>query len=254
MQNPALHNPHLEGNPFFWEAGSVGVLLSHGYTATTTEVRLLGKRLHEKDYTVAGPLLAGHGTRPADLNQVSWRDWVDSAEKIYEPLASRCEQVFIGGESMGGLVALYLAIQHPQALGVLLYAPAIKLTLTSLDKIKLYIGSLFMAETPRSSLDSADKWQGYPGLPLKGAIQLLQMQDTVRKLLPKIKQPIVVFQGRNDMTVHPTAGDIILQGVNSSFKEHHWMERSTHAIMLDCELDAVTDLTLRFMDKVLKSK
>ena len=254
MQNPALHNPQLEGGPFFWEAGPVGVLLSHGYTATTAEVRLLAKSLHEKGYTVAGPLLAGHGTQPADLNHVTWRDWVNSAEKTYAQLSAHCKQVFIGGQSMGGVVALQLASQHPEAAGLLLYAPAIKLTMTTLDKIKLYAGSLFISEVARESLDGSDKWQGYPGLPLKGAIQLLQMQGAVRQRLPLIKQPVIVFQGRKDTTVDATAGNIILQGVNSTLKEHHWMERSSHAITIDCELDTVTDLTVRFMEKVLQSQ
>ncbi|RPH38721.1 MAG: alpha/beta hydrolase, partial [Burkholderiales bacterium] len=81
MQKYVLHNPHLEGETFLWEAGSVGVFLSHGYTATTAEVRLFAKRLHEKGYSVAAPLLAGHGTRPEDLNRVTWQDWVESGEK-----------------------------------------------------------------------------------------------------------------------------------------------------------------------------
>jgi len=214
----------------------------------------LAKRLHEKGYTVAGPLLAGHGTRPDNLNHVTWRDWVDSAEKVYEQLSAHCKQVFIGGQSMGGVVALQLASQHPEAVGVLLYAPAIKLTMTTLDKIKLYAGSLFMSEVARESLDGSDNWQGYPGLPLKGAIQLLQMQGAVLQRLSLIKQPVIVFQGRKDTTVDATAGDIILQGVNSTLKEHHWMERSSHAITIDCELDEVADLTARFMEKTLKSK
>ncbi len=253
MSNPALHNPHLEGEPFFWEAGSVGVLLLHGYTATTAEVRLLGKNLHEKGYTVAAPLLAGHGTKPEDLNRVSWRDWVDSAEKTYAQLATHCKQIFIGGQSMGGVIALYLASQHPEAAGALLYAPAIKLTMSTLDKIKLYAGSLFLSEVPRDSLDGSDKWQGYPNLPLKGAIQLLQLQAATRPRLSQIKQPVIIFQGRKDKTVHPSAGDIILQGVSSTVKERHWMEQSTHAITIDCELDAVTELTLRFMEKLLQN-
>ena len=253
MQNFALFNSHLDGQAFFWEAGSVGILLSHGYTATTVEVRLLAKRLHEKGYTVAGPLLAGHGTRPEDLNHVYWRDWVTSAEKMYARLAACCKQVFIGGQSMGGLAALYLGSLHPEATGLLLYAPAIKLNLKTQDVIKLYAASLFMAQAPRTALDAADKWQGYPDLPLKGAIQLLKMQTAVRQRLAQIRQPLIIFQGRKDTTVHPTAGDIILQGIKSSLKEQHWMERSTHAITLDCELDAVTDLTVGFLEKALKA-
>ncbi len=252
--NSALHNPHLEGGAFLWETGPRGVLLCHGYTATTVEVRLLAERLHQKGYTVAAPLLAGHGTQPADLNRVTWHDWVDSAESSYAQLTGCCQQVFIGGQSMGGVLALYLASTHPEAAGVLLYAPAIRLTLTTLDKIKLYVGSLFLPEVARTSLDRSDHWQGYPGLPLKGAIQLLKLQAATRANLSQVRQPVVIFQGRKDTTVHPTAGDIILRGVRSAVREHHWMEKSSHPILIDCELDEVTDLTLRFLEMTSKSQ
>lgn len=254
MNNPALHNPHLEGDPFYWEAGPVGVFLSHGYTATTAEVRLFAQRLFEKGYSVAGPLLAGHGSRPEDLNRVHWQDWVESGEKVYGQLKSRCKYIFLGGQSMGGLVALYLASQHPKIAGILLYAPAIKLKLTAQEKVKLYAGSLFLPQVERTSLDVSDRWQGYPGLPLKGAIQLLRMQGAVHQRLGLIRQPIILFQGRRDTTVHASAGAIILQAVGSAIKEHHWMENSSHPILLDGELDAVTDLSLLFMERVVASR
>jgi carboxylesterase len=255
MQKYVLHNPHLEGETFLWEAGSVGVFLSHGYTATTAEVRLFAKRLHEKGYSVAGPLLAGHGTRPEDLNRVTWQDWVESGEKVYQQLKSRCENVFLGGESMGGLVALYLAGRHPEVSGVMLYAPAVRLTISTVDKFKLYIGSHFMPFAKREAMDASDKWQGYnPELPTRGILQLLHFQDAVKKMLPKITQPIILFQGRKDVTVDPQVGDIILRGVRSTVKEHHWMERSSHPILIDNELDAVTELSLRFIDNVLHSQ
>ena len=254
MPEYVLYNPQLEGRSFFWEAGPVGVFLSHGYTATTAEVRLFAKRLHEKGFSVGGPLLAGHGSRPEELNRVRWQDWVESGENVYGQLKSRCERVILGGESMGALVALYLASRHPEVRGVMLYAPAIKLNMSTADRIKLYLGSLFMPFAKRGSMDASDKWQGYhPELPTKGIVQLLRFQDAVKKVLPQIKQPIIIFQGRKDTTVDPVAGEMILQDIGSAIKEHHWMEESTHPILIDSELDTVTDLSLRFIEKILKA-
>ncbi len=48
MPRSCLRNPHLEGEPFFWEgpgSGPAGVLLVHGYTATPAEVRPLAQAL-----------------------------------------------------------------------------------------------------------------------------------------------------------------------------------------------------------------
>ncbi len=247
--NPNLLNSHLDGDAFFLPGGPVGVFLSHGYTATAAEVRPLAEALHARGYTVAGPLLAGHGTKPEDLNRVRWQDWVESGRQTLNALLEKCEQVFIGGESLGGLVALYLASETPQARGVLLYAPAIALQMTFLDKLKLYLGAPFVMEVPRDSLDCDDKWQGYPNLHLKGVIQLLKMQKAVRARLPKIHQPVLVFQGRLDTTVAPEAGDIILQGVSSTQKERVWMENSHHTIVLDVELEEVVRRTVDFIEK-----
>lgn len=255
MKEYVLYNPHLEGDAFLWEAGPVGVFLSHGFTATTAEVRLFAKRLHEKGFSVGGPLLAGHGTRPEDLNRVKWQDWVESGEKVYEQLASHCDKVFLGGESMGALVALYLASKHPAVCGVMLYAPAISLTISNMDKVKLYLGSSFMPFAKRESMDVSDKWQGYdPELPTKGIIQTLKFQEAVKQVLPNIHQPIIIFQGRKDTVVTAEAGESILQGVRSTIKEHHWMEGSSHPILLDNELNEVSELSLRFIEKVLSSQ
>jgi carboxylesterase len=249
MRNKFLHNPELEGDAFFWEAGPVGILLAHGYSATTVDVRPLAQNLHDHGYTVAGPLLPGHGTQPADLNRVRWQDWVAEGEKTYQQLKQRCEKVFVGGESMGAMVALQLASDHPEAAGILCYAPAIKLTMTSFDMIKLNLAAPFLEQIPRDSLDCSDKWQGYPGLPLKGASQLLRMQKATLAKLPKIRQPIIIFQGRKDTTVAADAGEIILQGIKSSVKELHWLEKSTHAIPLDQEIELVTKLSVDFIEK-----
>ncbi len=250
MNNPNLHNPHLDGDAFFLEGGKVGIFISHGYTATAAEVRLIAEKFHEAGYTVAGPLLAGHGTQVEDLNNATWQDWVESGEETLQKLFETCNQVWVAGESMGGVVALYLASQNPKIAGVMLYAPAIRLVMNTFDKLKLYLGSLLVAEVPRASLDGSDNWQGYPGLPLKGAIQLLRFQKVTLPQLSKIKQPVLIFQGRKDTTVAPEAGEMIMSGISSQVKEHHWMKNSSHAIVLDVELDDVAQLSLDFIQRV----
>ncbi len=249
LGNPNLHNPHLDGDAFFWQNGPVGIFLSHGYTATAGEMRPLAEKLREKGYTVAAPLLPGHGTHPDDLNRVRWQDWVKAGQETLDRLLQTCEQVIAGGESMGGVLALHLAAKNPQVKAVLLYAPAIALTTSQFDRFKLYLAAPFVSQTPRKGLDCPNTWQGYPALPLKGVTQLLRFQAATLPLLPKIHQPVQIFQGRLDKTVAANAGEIILNGISSTIKEHHWMEKSHHTILLDVEQDDVTAKTLAFLEK-----
>jgi len=233
-----------------WEAGPTGVLLVHGFTATTAEVRPLGKALHAKGYTVSGPVLPGHNTYPEDINNFSWRDWVSTVEDACWELISRCERVFVGGESTGGLLALYLAIQEPNISGVLTYAPGLKLNMSSLDRLKLRLVSPFVPYLPKAGEDDDLPWKGYTVNPLKGVVQLLELQKQVRPHLHQIHHPVLVVQGRLDQTVDPVVPQMIYDGISSDVKEIHWMEKSSHCVALDCELEHVIEVTLRFLAKV----
>jgi len=248
---PFFKNPHLEGDPFYWEAGRVGVLLIHGFTATTAEIRPLAKGLHAKGYTVSGPLLPGHGTKPEDANRYTWRDWVDMAENAYQQIATQCDYLFVGGESTGALLALYLGEGHPEITGLLTFAPAVQLKYTTFDIIRLYFLAPFIPYIPKNPSKDDLLWQGYTAWPLRGAIQLFRLQRRVNSHLQEIRRPILIVQGRLDNRVHPKAPEIIEQSVSSAVKEIHWMKNSTHCVILDREQDQVIDITLKFIQKVI---
>jgi len=250
-QTSTLRNPHLEGTPFYWEGGPVGVLLCHGFTATTAEVRLLAQALYGQGYTVAAPLLPGHGTTPEDCNQHTWQDWYASVEQAYQQLSARCQTVVIGGESTGALLILRLAALYPQIAAILCYAPALRLLLSPAKVFLLSLCTPFLASIPKAPSTDDNPWQGYGVDPLKAAQQLLRLQKVIYPLLPQIAQPILILQGRLDPTVHPASPQIIYDQVSSQIKVLHWLEQSTHCVILDKERDLAAGLSIDFINRVL---
>ncbi len=73
----------------------------------------LGRRLHAAGYTVSAPLLAGHGTTPEDLQHSGPDEWLLSAQAALDELVSRCEQVAVGGLSLGSALSIQLAATRP---------------------------------------------------------------------------------------------------------------------------------------------
>jgi carboxylesterase len=247
MSNPHLQFPELNGGPIDWPGGETGVLLIHGLTATVTEVRLLAEKLREHHYSIAAPLLPGHGTSPADANRVTYKDWLAHCQAAYAELDARCERVFIGGESTGAALALHLAADHPEIAGVLAYAPAATLRMSAWQALKLRTLSKFVESTPKSSGASNPNWQGYRVNPLKSVVQLMNLQQALKPKLASIRQPVRVFMGRHDQTIGLEGGQMIIDRIASEDKSLHWLETSGHIILLEDELPEITDLTLQFL-------
>jgi carboxylesterase len=254
MAKAEIQNPQLDSSPFFLEGGPSGVLLLHGFTATPVEVGLIGQYLHERGYTVSGPLLPGHGSTIEAINACSWRDWVDHAAQAYAELAARCERVFVGGESLGALLALHLGSAHPEIAGLILYAPALRLA-SPLVHLAPLLRFLIKAVPKRRVGDEPDsvvnqRWNGYTVDPIPAVAQVLPLQRQVRRRLPLIEQPIIVFQGRLDTTLKQSGAGEIIATVQSADKELVWQDGSSHCIVLDVEWEEVAEKTLAFIQRI----
>jgi carboxylesterase len=242
-------NPHLDGGSFFWSGGEVGILLLHGFTATTVEVQPLARALHQHGFTVAGPLLPGHGTTLQEANRIHWSDWLTCAAETYQSLSRTCKILFVGGESMGALLAILIARQFPQTSGLMLYAPAYYIPGLARARWLSLLFSSFPKTYARNQPQERYPWQGYSAVPLKAAVQLLRLQREVRKYTSQITQPTLIFQGRLDRTVDPQGAAALFAELAAKEKELIWLEKSHHCVIIDHEFDTVVSHTLAFLEK-----
>lgn len=252
MSEYRMSNHQLDGESFEMKgSGNVGVLLMHGLTATTTEVRLLAERLHAVGYDIVAPLLPGHGKTPQALDSVRYQDWLETAVSHYHHLATVYDHVFVGGESTGGVLALALAARYPNIAGVLGYAPALKLQMPFFLPPLISLGALFKMHIKKPASDGNPYWQGYEVQPLVGVRALLRLNKETLRRLPNINQPVFVAQGRNDKTVAPDCGDVIRAGVKTAVFEQHWFENSGHVILVEDEIDDIAARTINFIEAVI---
>jgi carboxylesterase len=189
-------------------------------------------------------------TTPQDMNRCRWQDWAAALEETYQHLASHCEQIFIGGESMGALLALQLASGHPEAVGLLIYAPALRIA-----PVKAVLARVLWPFVPyanKKHIEPVDKWQGYRVNPVPALVQMLNLQREVKRHLPDICQPLLLIQGRLDTDIDLRGVETLYREIGSDQKELHWMENSRHVVILDDEFDRVAALTLKFIEKNLE--
>src|SRR5262249_28474004 len=103
----------MNGHDIMVAGNDTGVLLSHGITGAPAEMKPLVRKLASAGFTVSCPALAGHCSTLGSLKQTRWTDWYASLEAGLAALRERCRRVFVSGLSMGALMALKLAADHP---------------------------------------------------------------------------------------------------------------------------------------------
>lgn len=217
--------------PFFFEHGQrtrVGVLLIHGFTASPWEMEDLGRYLYEQGHTAYGVRLAGHGTSPAELKQMTWQDWARSTEHGLRALRAVTDRVYAIGLSTGGLVALHNAAEG-KVDAVVALAAAVKLG-SSLARLA-GAAKLFTEYSFRDPpLPSEFTPYYYEARPLKGVEELVRFGDRVFfSDLPRITVPILIVQSRADDVVEPVSSELIHGGVKSTMKELRWIEKEEKA-------------------------
>ena len=229
---------------------NVGVLLVHGFTGSPASMRPWAEYLNQKGYTVRVPLLPGHGTKPEDLNEVSWEQWPAKVEKELEELFKTCNKVFICGLSMGGGTTLNVATRLSKKLsGIILVNPMIHVAfigpevayfLSRFQKLRKSVGD----DIKRPGVT---EW-GYDALPTRGVYQLLKMLKYTRSRLHDVTVPMQLFHSVDDHTLPVSNTEIIMKSVGSQIKQRIELTNSYHVATLDYDAEIIFENSKIFIE------
>jgi carboxylesterase len=236
----------------FRETGRrIGCVLVHGLTSSPQSMRPLARALVERGIDVEGVLLPGHGTRPEDLRGVAWPDWYAAVAAGVAALRSRCDRVFVLGQSVGGTLALRAAAREPVD-GVITLAALAYLRDWRLHFLSFLIPVMRWRRRAASDIarPGAVDAGAYDRMPLTTVQQLVDLLRQVRLDLPKVRVPALILHSKVDHVVAPDNARYIYAHLGSETKELVRLNHSYHVISLDNDLDLVVDRCVRFMRKI----
>lgn len=238
--------------PFTFYGGPRAVLLLHGFTGNSADVRMLGRFLEKHGYTCHAPIYRGHGVAPEELLKYTPNDWWDDVIQAYNDLKNMGhEEIAVAGLSLGGLFSLRLGFSRPVKGIVPMCAP-----MFFKEKDSLYHGVLQFARDYKKkegkSKDQIEKeMRAFDSKKLKLLLnENEKLVNEVKANIDMIYDPIFVVQAKKDQMIHIDSAKIIYNEVESTEKTFKMYEESGHAITLDKERDQLHEDILKFLNSL----
>lgn len=235
--------------PFTFEGGKRAVLLLHGFTGNSSDVRMLGRYLQDRGYTSHAPHYKGHGVPPEELVSTGPKDWWKDVLMGYDHLKRMGHnEIAVAGLSLGGVFSLKLGYTVPIKGIIPMCAP-----MSFKSKEQMYEGVLAYAreykkregKTPEQIEQEMMKFA-----PMDTLEALQNLIASVRESIPEITVPTFVVQGAKDNVINTDSANIIYNEVNSNKKEIKWYEESGHVITLDKEKEQLHSDVFNFLEQL----
>jgi carboxylesterase len=91
----------------------------------------------------------------------------------------------------------------------------------------------------------------YRAVPLAGYAELAALLDETRRLLPQLRVPLLVVQGRRDWAIPRDSAREIADLVTATAVEVLWLPRSGHVVTLDNDRELFFDEARHFLKRYL---
>jgi alpha-beta hydrolase superfamily lysophospholipase len=234
------------------------VVIAHGFAEHGGRYASLAERLAGAGFAVRALDHRGHGRSEGKRTSVvRFGDYVDDVHVV---IAMTREEwpgrpTFLLGHSMGGLIALALAVDHPDAIDALAVSAPVMST-GGASGLTIAVGKLLSRVAPdlgvlRPPLQLISRdpavVAAYNNDPLVFRTKIrarlgAEILDTIAHVdaeLPAMRMPLLVMQGREDALVDPGCGPHVYERAGSADKTLKMYDGLWHEIFNEPERDAV---------------
>lgn len=222
----------------------LGILIIHGFGGNIEEIKPLQDFLESKGYPTYAPVLKGHTGKRKDLQKVSYEEWIISAEKGLIKLQTNYSKVMLIGFSMGGLIAIHLALKHSVQAVITLNTPIYYWNIKNICKNILQDLRNKDYTVIREYLKSTTKF------PLGALINFRLILHKTKPLFKEVYTPLFIAQAINDDTVHYKSGNYIYAACPHENKVIHNYANSRHLICHSQDAPKLFQDILAFIEKL----
>lgn len=237
--------------PFFFEKGKRAVLLLHGFTGTSADVRMLGRFLEKKGYTSLAPHYKGHGVPPEALIHTGPDEWWQDVMAGYNQLKEAgYDEIAVAGLSLGGVFSLKLGVQLPVKGIVTMCAPMSMRTTDLMYEGVLKYASDYKKYEGKDAEEIEKEVNALRGQTMPSLKDLRELVYDVRDHVDHIYAPLFVVQGSLDDVIDPESANVIYNDAESTTKAIKWYEKSGHVITLDVEKEQLHEDIYQFLESL----
>jgi carboxylesterase len=231
------------------------VLLLHGYNDSPQSIASLAATLHARGWSVHAPLLPGHGRTLRAFAASGARLWMNAARQELAALRATHDDVAVGGLSMGAAMSLVLAVEHPEVRAVAVFAPylhvSMPIRLMELVAPVAALGSRYVWGGARRSVHdpvAAAQLIAYGRSTPRLLVQLDRIVRLAHAALPRLRQPVLVVQSREDNRIPVRSATEAFAHIGSADKTLHWTTGNGHVITVDYGHEALERLAADWLE------
>ncbi|HWG61704.1 MAG TPA: alpha/beta fold hydrolase [Streptosporangiaceae bacterium] len=235
--------------PYVHEGGPTGVLLCHGFTGSPGSLRAWAEYLAAAGLSVSLPRLPGHGTTWQEMSRTRWEDWYTEADRAYEELRARSDEIFVMGLSLGGCLALRMAeLRGDTVSGLVLVNPSI----TADTKLFVLAPILKLVVPSLKGVGSDVKKEGvkelaYDRVPVRASATLPALWRLTRSRLGEVTQPVLVYRSTVDHVVGPASLQVLRSALPADHLSIVELPNSYHVATIDNDAETIFSGSLDFV-------